>query len=68
MEEKEIENVIRNLVDSLEKNDVDKALSLFTDDATWFITQGTFRGRDEIKKYLAWLGNSLTDVKFTDDG
>jgi ketosteroid isomerase-like protein len=68
MAEKEIENIIRDLVYSLEKKDIDKALSFFTDDATWFTTQGTFRGRDEIKKYLVWMANSLTDVKFSDDG
>jgi len=66
MAEKEIENVIRNLIDSLEKKDIDRALSLLTDDSTWSIPQGTFRGRDEIKRYLAWLGNY--DIKFTDDG
>ena len=68
MEGKEIENIIRDLVYSLEKKDIDKTLSLFTDDATWYTTQGIFRGRDEIKRYLAWMANSLTDVKFSDDG
>jgi ketosteroid isomerase-like protein len=68
MEEKEIENTIRNFVDALEKNDMDRALPFFTDDATWFTPEGTFIGRDEIKRYLAWMSNALTDVKFTDDG
>jgi uncharacterized protein (TIGR02246 family) len=66
MAEKEIENVIRDLIDSLEKKDMNRALSFFTDDATWFTTQGTFRGRDEIKRYLAYMGNY--DLKFTYDG
>ncbi len=30
--------------------------------------EGTFIGRDEIKRYLAWMSKTLTDVKFTDDG
>jgi len=66
MAEKEIENVIRNLIDSLEKKDMNRALSFFTDDATWFATQGTFKGRDEIKRYLAYLGN--LDFKFIYEG
>jgi hypothetical protein len=68
MAEKEIENTIRSLVDSLEKKDIDRALSLFTDDATWFTTEGTFKGKDEIKRYLTWMSKYLTGVKVTDDG
>ncbi len=68
MAEKEMENTIRNFVDSLEKKDIERALSFFTDDATWFTTQGTFKGKDEIKRYIAWMSKTLTDLKFTDDG
>ena len=50
MAEKEIENTIRNFVDALEKKDIDRVLSFFTDDATWFTTQGTFKGKEEIKR------------------
>ncbi len=68
MAEKEIENIIRNLIDSLEKKDIDKTLSFFTDDATWFTTQGTFKGREEIRRYVTWMVNTLKDLKFTFDG
>ena len=68
MSEYEIENVIRNLVDSLEKKDTDRALSTFTDDAKWFTPQGTFKGKEEIKRYLIWMANILEDLKFTYDG
>jgi uncharacterized protein (TIGR02246 family) len=68
MDEREIENIIRDFVDSLEKKDIERALSFFADDATWFTTQGTFKGKDEIKRYLAFIGNALTDLKFTYDG
>ncbi len=68
MSEQEMENTIRSFVDALEKKDVERALSFFTDDATWFTTQGTFTGKEQIKKYGEWLANSLTDIKFSDDG
>jgi len=68
MDEKEMENTIRSFVDSLEKKDVDRALSFFTDDATWFTTQGIFKGKEKIKRYITWMANSLTDIKFSDDG
>ena len=68
MDEKKIERIIRDFVDSLEKKDIDRTLSFFTDDATWFTTQGTFKGKEEIKRYVAWMSKSLTGLKFTDDG
>ena len=68
MAEKEIESIIRDFVDALEKKDIDRALSFFTDDATWFTTQGAFKGKEEIKRYIAWMSKSLTGVKFADDG
>ena len=68
MDEKEIERIIRDFVDSLEKKDIDRSLSFFTDDATWFTTQGIFKGKEEIKRYVSWMSKSLTSVKFTDDG
>jgi ketosteroid isomerase-like protein len=66
--EKEIENTVRDFADSLEKKDVDKALSFFTDDATFFGPEGTFKGKEEIKRYITWISKVITDVKFTDDG
>ena len=68
MDEKEIERIIRDFVDSLEKKDIDRSLSFFTDDSTWFTTQGTFKGKEEIKRYVAWMSKSLTGVKFIGDG
>ena len=63
-----MENTIRSFVDSLEKKDVGRALSFFTDDATWFTTQGIFKGKEKIKRYVTWMANSITDIKFSDDG
>jgi len=68
MNDKEIENTIRNFVDALEKKDIDRVLLPFNDDATWFTTQGIFKGKEEIKRYVSWMSKSLTGVKFTNDG
>ena len=68
MAEKEIESIIRDFVDALEKKDMDIVLSFFTDNATWVTTEGTFKVKEEIKKYLAWDFKSLTEVKVIDNG
>jgi ketosteroid isomerase-like protein len=68
MNEKEMENILRSFVDSLEKKDTERSVSFFTDDATWFTNQGKFKGKDEIKRYITWMCKNLTDVKFSDIG
>ena len=68
MDDQEMENTLRGFVDSLEKKDIDRTLSFFTDDAAWFTAQGTFKGKEEIKKYVSWMSKNLTDVKFSDIG
>ncbi|MGZ5491727.1 MAG: nuclear transport factor 2 family protein [Nitrososphaeraceae archaeon] len=68
MAEKEIENVIRDLIASIERKDLGGVLSCFTDDATWFTPQGIFRGKEEIKRYLDWLSNLLSNIRFTYEG
>lgn len=68
MNEIEIESVTKNLVDTLEKKDVERAVSTFTDDAEWFTPNGTFKGKNEIRRYISWMTNNLKDLKFVIDG
>ncbi len=68
MAENKKEKAIRDLVDALEKKDVERALAFFTDDATWTNSEGVFKGREEIRKYILWLLDVITDLTFTDDG
>lgn len=63
-----IEDTIHELIDSLERKDIGRALSCFTDDASWFTPHGIFRGKDNIKRYLDWMFDSLTDIQFTLEG
>lgn len=68
MAENKYEIIIRDYADALEKNDADRALSFFTDDAIWFNPKGIFRGKEEFKGYLEWLFKTTSDMKFVDDG
>ncbi len=60
--------LIRELVDSLEKKDIDKTLLFFTDDAIWVTPEDTFKGKEQIKKYVTWMANILNDLKCRDEG
>jgi ketosteroid isomerase-like protein len=68
MNKEEIDSAIRVYVDALENNDVEKALSFFSDDAVWLTPEGEFKGRDEIKRYLTWITKTIEDLKFEDTG
>ncbi len=70
MSEEKIENAIRDYVDALEKNDVDRAVSFFADDAVWHAPEGEYKGKEEIKRYVTWLISPERgqDVKFKDTG
>ena len=68
MSDKKFEAIIRDYADALEKNDADRALLFFTDDAVWLNPKGRFEGKEEITKYLAWLFKTVSNMKFIDDG
>jgi len=53
MAEEKIADIMREFVKTLEKGDVDKALSFFTDDIDWVTPNGTFKGKDELRRYLS---------------
>jgi uncharacterized protein (TIGR02246 family) len=68
MAEEKIESVIREWEAALEKADVEKALSLVAEDAVWVNDEGTFKGKEEWKRYLTWLMKVNPDMKFNDSG
>jgi ketosteroid isomerase-like protein len=68
MSEEKIELVIRGWRSALEKKDVEKALSYVAEDAVWMAVEGTFKGKQEWKRYLTWMATGIADVKFKDTG
>lgn len=67
MSEEKIESVLRGWREALEKKDVKKALSFIAEDAVWFAVEGTFKGKEEWKRYLNWMATQ-GDGKFKDAG
>ena len=66
--EKNIESSIRDMVAALEKNEVDKVLTFFADNAVWYAPEGEFKGKDEIRRYITWLTSTGRVEKFEDAG
>jgi limonene-1,2-epoxide hydrolase len=61
-------SMIRELADAYEKGDLNKMLSLFTDDITFINPFGTFKGKAEAERYLSWNLKNVKTEKISDEG
>jgi ketosteroid isomerase-like protein len=66
MTEAEMVNVLHDFAKSIEKSDIEKALSYLTDDAVWTTPNGTSKGKDELKRLLS--SESMRGVATTETG
>jgi uncharacterized protein (TIGR02246 family) len=68
MNDEKISGIMRDLIKSLEANDVEKTLSFFTDDGVWVNPNGTFKGKAELRRYMTAEAQTMKDVKITETG
>jgi len=68
MPEEKIASIMRDFVKTMETGDVEKTLSFFTDDGVWVNPDGTFKGKDEVRRYFTVLSQSMRDMKVTECG
>jgi ketosteroid isomerase-like protein len=68
--DEKIESIIRDFVETIMKRDVEKTLSFLTEDVVWVQPEGTFKGKDEVKRLLTWLPRSFwySQLKVRDAG
>ncbi len=68
MPEEKIPSIMREFVKTMEDGDVEKSLAYFTDNAVWVNPNGTFRGKDELRRYVAWMYSQMKDTKIKECG
>jgi len=68
MAEEKIAGIMREFVQTLGKADVEKTLSFVTDDAVWVNPDGTFKGKEELKRYLTVMSQNMQDMTVTECG
>ena len=61
--EEKIVSVIRERELASEKRDVEKMLSFLTDDVVWTNNEGTFKGKEEVKRYWTWEAQRMSGAK-----
>jgi uncharacterized protein (TIGR02246 family) len=68
MNDEKIASIMRDLIKSLETGDVEKTLSLFAEDGVLVNPDGTFKGKEELRRYLANSAQSMRDMTVTETG
>ncbi len=63
-------NVVRDFSNAYVNQDVEKTLAFLTEDVTWVAPEGTFEGKDEVRRLLTWIPHSFwwRKLKFTEAG
>lgn len=68
MTEVEVKGIMRDFVKVIEQGDVEKALGFLTDDVTYSIPQGSFKGKEEARRLLTWMTQTVSDIKVIESG
>ena len=68
MDEEKITSIMREFIKSFEAADVEKSLSYFAEDAVWVAPEGTFKGKEELRRYLTNEAQSIRDMTVTETG
>jgi hypothetical protein len=68
MSAEEVKSRMREFREVLESRDVEKIMSFFYDDAEWHAPEGSFKGKEQIKRYVTWNAQTTPDLKITEVG
>jgi len=55
MTDQRIESIMRDFLKALTAKDIDKVLSYYTEDGDWTTSEGVFKGKTELRRYLKWI-------------
>ena len=68
MAENNIANIMRDYVKTMAEGDVEKMLSLCTEDIVNITPYGTFRGKEEVRRSSEALSQQVKNMKVTETG
>jgi len=68
MSEDKKAEILREYVKAFESNDFEKVASLCTDDIIFESPMGTFRGKEDLRRYSDWMAENIKDYKVTEAG
>ena len=68
MSEEKIVGMLGEFREAYVSKNVEKMLSFLTEDIVWVTGMGTFRGREDVKRYFAWDAKATPGLKLRDSG
>jgi ketosteroid isomerase-like protein len=68
MADEKTATIMRDFLRALEAEDVDKVVSFFAEDGVWVAPEGTFKGKERLRRYLGWQFGQARDMKITERG
>ena len=68
MPEEKIPSIMREFVKTMSDGDVEKSLAYFTEDGVWVNPNGTARGKDELRRFLAVMYDQMKDIEVKECG
>ena len=68
MPEEKIPSIMREYVKTMSDGDVEKSLAYFTEDAVWVSPFGTAKGKDELRRFTAWMYDQMKDIEVKECG
>ena len=68
MAEEKIAGLMRDFVKAMAQGDVEKTVSFFAEDGVWVTPNGTFRGKEELRRSLVGMAQTMRDMSITECG
>jgi uncharacterized protein (TIGR02246 family) len=68
MAEGAVDSILRSFAATLEKRDLEKAISFFAPDALYVTPNGRFKGTAEIRRYLRWMFETNSEIHVEENG
>ena len=68
MPEEKIPSIMREFVKTMSDGDVEKTLAYFTEDAVWLTPFGAAKGKDELRRFSAWMYDQMKDIEIKECG
>ena len=68
MAEEKIAGLMRDFVKTMATGDVEKTLSFIAEDGVWVNPNGTFRGKEELRRAMTWMAQCMRDMSITECG
>lgn len=60
--------IMREFIKSMEEHDLDKAVSLCTEDFEWLTPMKLFKGEEGLRTFFKWLTETVKNFKVTESG